>query len=191
MNVNDTYPDMVKGYAFPFNNSTTCTYASSWVTSNGLSFYTPMDSGADQVANYGGFGMPTVVLLGGRDHRMMYVSQTFSTSDTGRMRDSIISLYKSMNPSTGIAALPAGVSTFSIYPNPASEMITVKLAIKESANVAIEMLDVSGKLVTSLMSEKQNAGVENKSFNTTSYPTGNYLIKLTVTGGRAVLRRSV
>ncbi len=32
--INATHPGMVKGYAFPFQNSTTCTYSSSWVTLN-------------------------------------------------------------------------------------------------------------------------------------------------------------
>jgi hypothetical protein len=82
-NINAMHPGLVKGYAFPFNNTTTCAYSSSWVSSNGLSsFYVPMDSGAVAVAHYGGFGMPTVVVLGGMDHRVMYVSQSFSNADT-------------------------------------------------------------------------------------------------------------
>jgi hypothetical protein len=68
--VNAVYPGLVIGYAFPFNNTTTCSYANSWVSNNHVGLYTAMDSGAVQVANYGGFGMPTVVLLGGLDHRV-------------------------------------------------------------------------------------------------------------------------
>ena len=33
-NINDMHPGMVKGYAFPFQNTTTCTYSSSWVSTN-------------------------------------------------------------------------------------------------------------------------------------------------------------
>lgn len=91
-NVMNTYPGMVKGYAFPYNNSSTCSTAQAWVTNNSLNFYAPVDSGAAQVAYYGGFGMPTVVLLGGLDHRVMFVTQSFLTSDTTIMRDSILNL---------------------------------------------------------------------------------------------------
>ena len=113
-NVNAAYPGTVVGYAFPFNNTTTCSYASSWTSSNSLPFYTPMDSGDAQVTNYGGFGMPTVVLLGGRDHRVMYASQSFSTSDTTAIRDSILANYRSLH-TTGINTLPASISSFSVF----------------------------------------------------------------------------
>lgn len=91
-NLLKTYPGMVRAYVMPFNNSTTCATTSSWVSTNGLSLYVPYDSGAMQVANYG-WGMPTVVLLGGKNHRIMFSTLSFSTSDTIMMRDSMIALF--------------------------------------------------------------------------------------------------
>jgi hypothetical protein len=35
-NINAMHPAMVKGLCFPFQNSTTCAYAASWVSSNNL-----------------------------------------------------------------------------------------------------------------------------------------------------------
>jgi hypothetical protein len=173
--VNAMHPGAVVGYAFPFNNTTTCTYAASWTSSNGLPFYTPMDSGANQVANYGGFGMPTVVLLGGRDHRVMYASQSFSTSDTAAIRDSIMARQMS---TTGITVLPSTVSSFSVFPNPATDAFSVKLGLKESTNVSIEVLDVTGRVITVLLNEKLNSGITNKKFSGAIIANGNYLIRL-------------
>ena len=90
-NINAVQPGKVKAYAFPFQNSTTCSYSSGWVTTNGLPLYIPMDSGAAQVAYYGGFGMPTVVLLGGgSNHSVQFVTQNFVTSDTTTMHNLIV-----------------------------------------------------------------------------------------------------
>ena len=174
--VNAVYPGLVLGYAFPFNNTTTCSYASSWVTTNHVGLYNAMDSGAAQVANYGGFGMPTVVLLGGLDHRVMYASQSFSTSDTTAIRDSILSLKRSVN--TGINSLASPVSSFSVFPNPSSDAFSVTVSLKESAAASIEVLDMTGRVVTVLLSEKLNSGTTSKNFSGAFLPNGNYLIRL-------------
>lgn len=91
------YPGKVTAYAMPFNNTTSCTSSSSWVSTNSLSLYMPYDSGATQVANYGGFGMPTVVLLGGKgtNRRVMFSTLSYTASDTTIMRDSILNILKS------------------------------------------------------------------------------------------------
>src|SRR5262249_20080836 len=63
-NINNSYPGMVTGYALPYTNSTTCTEVLDWCSLYGHQFV-PYDSGSYQVAYYGGFGMPTVVVVGG------------------------------------------------------------------------------------------------------------------------------
>ncbi len=179
-NVNDQYPDMVRAYAFPYNNSTTCSYSSTWVFSNGLPLYMPYDSGSAQVAHYGGFGMPTVVLLGGIDHRVMFSTLSFSTSDTTIMRDSIMALYHAMNPS-GMNDLSGLVSSFRVFPNPANDNITINLNLKKTSNLLIDVADISGKQVALIMDEKQY-GLVTKQFSTAALPNGNYLVRLQVDG---------
>ena len=139
-NINAMHPGMVKGYAFPFQNSTTCSYSSAWVSSNGLStLFTAMDSGAAHVAHYGGFGMPTVVVLGGSNHRVMFATLSFSTSDTTAMRDSILA----MLGTTGVAELPNTVAAFNVFPNPAKDLITINLVLKENANLMMEVTNLA------------------------------------------------
>lgn len=173
--INTIYPGRVKGYAFPFNNTTTCTYSASWVTTNNIPLYVPMDSGATMVAHYGGFGMPTVVLVGGSNHRVMFTTLAFTNSDVSIMRDSILAL---INSTTTINELPAGVSAFSVYPNPVSESISVNLTLEESTDLSIEILDLTGKQVALIADEKKINGNYNKSYNTSSLPNGNYMVRL-------------
>lgn len=96
-NILVAYPNKVTAYAMPFNNTTSCATSSNWTSSNSLPLYKPYDSGATQVANYGGFGMPTVVLLGGKgaNRRVLFSTLSFTTSDTTTMRDSILNILKS------------------------------------------------------------------------------------------------
>ncbi len=177
-NVNAQYPDMVRAYAFPYVNSTTCTYSKSWVTTNNLPLFMPFDSGAVQVAHYGGFGMPTVVLLGGMDHRTMFSTLSFSTADTTEMRDSILALHDEMNPS-GIKNLSSVISSFNVFPNPANSMVSINVDLKESSNLVIDVTDIAGKQIAVIANERQNGAVT-RQFNSALLPNGNYLVRLQV-----------
>jgi hypothetical protein len=186
--INALHPGMVTAYAMPFNNTTTCAYTSTWCSSNGLSLYMPYDSGAAQVAHYGGFGMPTVVLLGGSgaNKRVMFSTLSFSTSDTTAMRDSIMALLGT----TGIADLPSVVNAFSVYPNPASDNVSINLDLKETSNLLIDVTDITGKQVAIIMNEKQS-GVVTKQFSTAALPNGNYFVRLQVNGKTATQKLTV
>lgn len=174
--INLTYAGKVKGYAFPFQNSTTCSYSSSWVSSNNLSaIFSPMDSGATQVAYYGGFGMPTVVLVGGMDHRVMFSTLSFSSSDTTIMRDSILALLGS----TGLNNMPDGVNAFEVFPIPATDEITISIDLDNISDVYVDIADLNGKQIAIISEEKMN-GVITKKHDITTYPNGNYLIRLQV-----------
>lgn len=178
-NVLAQYPGMVKGYAFPFQNSTTCAYSTSWVTTNKLTeLYAPMINGATHVAHYGGFGMPTVVVLGGKDHKVLFSTLSFSTSDTTIMRDKILELLKG---TTGTNELPAVVNSFNVFPNPANNNISVKLDLKEASNLQVDILDMTGKQVAVIMNKNQK-GVFTEQFNIATLPNGNYLVRLQVNG---------
>ena len=186
-NILAKHPGKITAYALPFNNSTTCAYASTWVSTNNLTMYMPFDSGAAQVSNYGGFGMPTVVLLGGKDHRIMFSTMSFSTSDTTEMRDSIMAL---IGGSVGIAEQPSFVNSFTLFPNPASDNISINIDLKETSTILVEVLDIAGKQVAVIMNEKQS-GMVNKQFNTALLPSGNYLVRLTSNGQVATQKLSV
>ncbi len=164
-NINAMHPGMVKGYAFPFQNSTTCAYAASWVSSNNLgTLYQPMDSGAAHVANYGGFGMPTVVVLGGSgaNRRVMFSTQSFSTSDTTAMRDSIMAM---LNMTSGIADLPSAVNKFTVYPNPFTGSFDISFSnLNSTPGNFIEITDISGRVVEKIKItsvQKQDVSTEN------------------------------
>lgn len=184
-NINAAHPGAVKAYAFPFNNTTTCSYAQSWVTSNSVPFYTPVDSGAAAVAHYGGFGMPTVVLVGGSDHRVMFSTLSFSTSDTTTMRDSILAL---LGVPTGLNEIPGNINSLNIFPNPASGKVTVAIDIKEQADLLVDIIDISGKRVTIISEDKKVTGMISRTCNTEALANGIYTIRINV-GGKIVNRK--
>jgi hypothetical protein len=175
-NVLVNHPGMVTGYAMPYNNTTTCTYTSSWVTNNALSpLYTPYDSGAVQVAYYGGFGMPTVVLLGGTDHRVMFSTLSFATSDTTIMRDSILALFAP----NGVNEIASNISAANVFPNPTTDEANIVVDLKAQSHLQIDLIDITGKLVTNILDEKNATGTISKKLKTENLATGIYTIRIT------------
>jgi len=166
------YPGQIKGYAMPFNNSTTCTYASSWVANNGLTFYTPYDSGAAQLAKYGSFGMPTIVVLGGKasNRRVMFFTASFATGDTLKMRDSIVALLKTADKKTASAQ-----NRLTIYPNPTADKLTIVLGEKSNPTQFLEVRNLMGTIVKKL--EMDDSGLI-FSIDTREFPVGTYTMTL-------------
>jgi len=174
-NIMKKYPGKVTGYAMPFTYNTNCAATANWVSNNSLPLYAPYDSGVIQVAHYGGFGMPTVVLLGGKDHRVMFSTQSFSTSDTGIMRDSILSLFG--DPSLKIKR-QASFSEATIFPNPVKENMLLQFNVNSSAELQIEIYSMSGNMISGLYNGQVTQGLFTKEIQTESLSNGTYFIRI-------------
>lgn len=187
--IDAAHPGMVKGYAFPFQNSTDCSYSKTWVSTNSLSpLYTPMIKGAEHVAHYGGFGMPTVVLLGGGvDHKVLFVTQSFSTSDTATMRDLI---KKQLESVSDVKDLAPEVTSFGVFPNPSNSVSSIRVSLNKEANVVLDVIDVNGKHIATIAEEKMSGDVT-KEFNVTELPSGKYLVRLKINGKTMIEKISV
>jgi hypothetical protein len=184
-NINTTYPGTVKGYAFSFSDLTPCSVTQAWVTDNTLPLYAPMDSGAASIAHYGGFGMPTVVLVGGSDHRVLFSSLSFNyDTDTTILRDSILALLGV----TGIDTRPGNASNLSIYPNPAGHTVTLTFDLAEQTDLVIDIADITGKQVAVISKDKKAAGNIRRTFNTDALVSGLYTIRINA-GGKALSRK--
>jgi hypothetical protein len=107
----------------------------------------------------------------------MFSTLSFSTSDTIAIRDSILTLLSS----TGIADVPNAVNAFSIYPNPASDIVFINVDLKEASNLIIDVTDISGKQIAIISTEKQS-GIVTKQFSTAELPSGNHFVRLQVNG---------
>lgn len=88
MNLKSTCSDKIKFYHFGYTNSYTCSQIVNWVTTNGYTSV-PFDSGAVQVAYYGGMGMPTIAVVAGNTHKVLISQMGFSPGDTAMVADSI------------------------------------------------------------------------------------------------------
>ncbi len=173
------YPGKIKAYAIGFNNTYSCSSNANWVSSNGLTSI-PMDSGASQVAYYGGMGMPTIVILGGGTQHLVLGSPYigFSTGDTAQM---VKDINKSFN-ATAIEPVKTTVSAIEIYPNPLNNEINLNFNVSETTQIKIEIADFSGRSLVTLMNESVVSGPFARTFNTSVLPAGYYVMNVNANG---------
>ena len=69
--------------------------------------------------------------------------------------------------------------SYSIYPNPAKEFVSIEYTLKQPSKIQIDIYDSLGRLTESLVKQKQENGLYTKQWNVSSYPRGHYLVKLT------------
>ena len=92
---------------------------------------------------------------------------TFSSSDT----------FTTKRATIGISELEQRISG-SVYPNPATGSFTVEFNVPDAGTVAVEVTDVTGRVVCSLFSGNVNAGENVMTFERGRLPAGVYMLLL-------------
>ena len=77
---------------------------------------------------------------------------------------------------------------FALYPNPSAGNTTVQFLLNRGQDVQLNVLDVTGRLVTNILNENLNAGLHE--FKIPEQPAGIYFIDL-VAGGKRHVRKLV
>ncbi|MCY7411282.1 MAG: T9SS type A sorting domain-containing protein [Chitinophagales bacterium] len=173
------FPDDVLFYHIAYNNSITCASVLDFVSTNEYNSV-PFDSGTVQVAYYGGFGMPSIAVVAGSTHEVLFTHVGFTTSDTTKISDAIHEFFLA-NP-TGVNNVSPELTTSGIFPNPANDQLNVSFNLKESAALSIQLLSISGQHVSIISNEQVPAGGFHKTINTAGLFPGMYLLKTIVNG---------
>jgi len=80
----------------------------------------------------------------------------------------------------------AGVLSYEVYPNPVSDMLTVSANMKQSAELAIAVYSLNGKLISTLHNATEAAGAIEKRFPVGDMAKGIYLLEVKAGGERSV-----
>jgi hypothetical protein len=146
---NASDPNKVEMFAIAYNNSYTCTQLSNWKTTYGINMMHPMDQGASMLSYYGSMGMPTIVVVGGVGHMMFYEKQGFTASDTTNIKNAI-----SLALSTSSISEAEVDKAIKVYPNPASDMITLEFTTPGTSNY-VELFNIAGEKVKTIDAGKE------------------------------------
>lgn len=173
-----TYPGKVNFYAFAYNNTMTCATANSVINGNGINAI-PFDSGATQVAYYGGFGMPTIAVVAGGFHSVLFVNVGFATGDTAVMAAAIHNFFATI----GIGENNTNVSSMTTFPNPASENIQINYELADNSDVTFQVVNTLGQTVRETQMGDMAAGNYTTSVSVADLEAGVYFIRMNTTEG--------
>lgn len=122
-----THPGKVRFYMADDLGDASCSSLSSWVTSSSIGATTDMTifSNAGNViseADYGGTGMPHIVVMGGSAHKIFFNKKNSASNDPTGITNAI-------NSAIGATAIgEINKVPFTIAPNPASNNMTITCA---------------------------------------------------------------
>jgi hypothetical protein len=171
------FPGKIKAYSIGFTNSYSCTSINNWVNNNGFTSI-PVDSGGAQVAYYGGMGMPTIVIAAGSNHDILGVPYIgFTPSDTAVMAYDIRAF---LGTPTAVSSIMRD-SYVRFFPNPANDYIHLDLYTHLEGDLDVDVMDVMGKQVASLLHEKIQGEYE-KTLNVSQLAPGTYFLRVNLGG---------
>ncbi len=165
------YPGHVDWYHFGFNNSYTCETVLNWVNENGYPSR-PFTNGAAMVAYYGGFGMPTIVVVAGVDHEIIYSEVGYSSGDDALVHQAIDEFFAG-SPLT-VTKNTEDSFLLNARFNPSMELIQVNVS-KQIQNVELTIFSTNGE--TSLQSGKYNSANGNIFLPTNNLSNGVYILQ--------------
>jgi len=179
--LNQQYPGRVQFLQMGYTNSYTCNDLTTWGASHGYNSVM-FDSGAAQVAYYGGFGMPTIAVLAGSQHQVLFKRVGFLSNDTTLMGTAARGF---LNTTTGLNTIDPNLK-LNVYPNPVQAELNIEIS-SDLNDVSFSVIDIAGKKMQIDSPIKINEG--HFRLNTSGLQNGLYILQMVSQEGKTTSSR--
>lgn len=159
---------LVRAYYLDYNAGSACSDVEAWKTNNSYTFPSFADA-ADLMSPYG-FGMPLIVIIGGKNHKVFYKGGWNSTKVQAAVKaaSGAALAVQTIEPSTQV----------SIFPNPNSGAVNISVSLLTQSLVNIEVYNLLGEKVMTIADGMMMSGPNILNVNTASLASGNYVVKI-------------
>lgn len=181
-------PGKVVFYLSDDVGTTSCSTLSTWANTNGLSGSTIFANTAVKESVYGSGGMPKIVVLGGSDHKVYYNKN--GAMDATAFQTAINTALAASS-TTGIDENNNTDFQLNVFPNPATENISVDYVVNEDTNVHLAIYNVLGEKVEAIDLGPQTSGIHKTDINVESIPNGTYFLKLDTSTGSKTFKFAI
>lgn len=136
---NANYDNRINYYTFGFDDSYSCSQLIDWKTENSIICNAQFVEGEAIAANYGGMGMPTIIVAGRSSHVVCYNKFGFGPLDTANLANA----FEYALGLTETLAIDNPEKSMQVYPNPVHDVLhfdmngTADISIKNLAGVTI------------------------------------------------------
>jgi hypothetical protein len=105
--------------------------------------------------------------------------------------DTIYRVYVKGELVAGVEEIPTSLALKNMFPNPATDVVTLQMDLKKTQVVSISVLSIDGKKQQVNYAGKLQAGNQNISLNTTGLAAGMYFIAIETPEGRLVKKLTI
>ena len=182
----NTNPGKVVYYLTDDFGNTPCATLVSWANSNVIIGVPIISDEAVTQTNFGGAGMPKIVIVAGTNHKI-YFNQNNGLNTT--------TFTAALNNAIATSSLKELVQSdfkMSVYPNPVNDKFTVNYHLNNASEISFEIYNLLGSKVKSFAAFRQNSGTNLESqFDTESLNNGIYFLKINAGGNSQIIRFAV
>lgn len=176
-----SHPGRVKFYLADDYGNTSCNTLTIWANNNGMPEATIFSNTAVNPANYGNVGMPKIVVLGGLNHQVLY------NEDNGNNLSGLKPAINTALITTSINDNATIISEYKIQTNYSENKATLLYSLSKNSDVTIEVYDITGKKIKSLLFGEQLIGEHEILISLNELPSGLSIFKLiTDTGFKSI-----
>ncbi len=168
-------PGLVEFWMFDDFSNTDCVTLKTWCTSNGINSATFFSDNAMNMQDFGGIGMPKVVVLGCTSHYVYYIgNNSFTGAEVGAainaaMADQANGCILSLNEELD--------SDLILYPNPANKTIHLS-SDKMNQLESISIFSTCGSLLSELDKDEIVGTSTETTIDVSQLAEGSYLLRL-------------
>jgi hypothetical protein len=181
-----SHPGVVLSYLADDLGDETCTSLQSWITANSIGSLSNMTvfSNAGTLideTNFGGSGMPHVVVMAGTDHKIYYNKRNSASDDLTGITAAI---NEALGIPTGTTTIP-GKAKFTMSPNPVTDNIHISCTNKISR---VTITTVMGQVVSN---EILQSTKDKFSISLSGATAGIYLVSVVDANGNTAVQKFV
>jgi hypothetical protein len=141
------------------------------------------------IGTYGGNSTTdrVVIMNGERTHNDQAHTLLYTTGSSGQQWFYTVStpvIRANFNPAVSVSEVSGKVAIGNVYPNPANDIATIELSLTESAVVAVEVVDITGKVVVTNNYGTLSTGSTRLNVNVNELSEGTYFCTVIVNGER-------
>jgi len=116
-----------------------------------------------------------------------FIPSSDTTNEINALKQRIVSVqnyYTGLNQCgseyTGVTNITQGDNSFSLYPNPAADFIYVAYSVPSSADVLLQVTDITGKVVITEHYGNQDAGAYHNGIDVSLLSQGMYICSMLI-----------
>lgn len=176
-------PGKVLFYIIDGNNN--CTSLATWKSTYGLGSVTSFSNSSVYNSSYYSPAMPTIMVISGANRAIS------GRQDNGLNTTNLTNAINAALVTSGISEEQKSNFQMSVYPNPATDKLSVNYFLNQTLDVRIDLYNMLGAKVSTVVSEKQTAGKHETEYNFEQLSNGVYFLKLYAGDASQIIRFTV